>query len=287
MKLIARGFRLYKAEAFSCHSREMGQSYDITVGLPASYGEKQGRQYPLLLVLDGNLNFSTAHLYARGFVEEIEELIVVGIDIPVELDDAAYTLRRAHQFSPDNEWDMTDPFGEWVKDCLEQCIKDGRPVEDYIGGAPDFLSFLANELIPVLSEYYDVAPGQYCLSGSSAAGFFASYVLLSDAPLFSSYIISSPAMAYGDGEIYRMEARRAATGKKFQASVYMGAGGLELNHLLYGGLGQNVSGMCTLTGALLAREYREFRLKSEIFEGIGHIDSYAATLSRGLRWLFR
>lgn len=286
LKMVTRSFPVRSIDSLSYKSVVMGADYDICVGLPLQYAEHPEKQYPMLVVLDGNDHFSTVNSLARGMLEDIGELIVVGVDIPVELDNGAYQKRRVHQFSPDNQWPMTDAFGAFLKTYIEEVLESSAPIKDCIGGAASFYDFLVSELIPDLYQAYRIDTTDLGLAGNSAAGFFTSYAMLKEESPFGKYIISSPAMAYGDGEIFRIEERWQRSHSDLQAKVYMGAGSRELNSERFS-RSQIVGGMTKLTGQFLLRNYPSLEIQADIYEGIGHVDSLAVTVARGLRYLFK
>lgn len=114
------------------------------------------------------------------------------------------------------------------------------------------------------------------LFGSSAGGFFASWALLQEKSPFSSYIIASPALAYGDALIFRMEEDYARKHRDLPAAIYLASGSLEGTDPYYEGIGQIVSGQAKL-GA---------RLRSRKYPGLSHGDSTGTALNRGMRVLY-
>ncbi|WP_179957774.1 alpha/beta hydrolase [Exilibacterium tricleocarpae] len=170
-------------------------------------------------------------------------------------------------------------------DFLEANLNPGEKWQDFIGGAPRFLEFISTELLPTLCNRYAIATSDVTLAGNSAAGVFAAYTLFSPDKPFQKYMISSPAMAYGDGEIFRREAHWAKANQDLTAQVYMGAGSRELNNIFYESLGLIVSGMSKLNGVLLARNYASLELFSDVYNDTGHIDSLFSNVAEGLRRL--
>lgn len=70
-----------------------------------------------------------------------------------------------------------------------------------------------------MAARYPIDTTQLGLFGISAGGFFASWTIFQANSPFRKYIISSPAMAYGDGEIFRQEARYAAGHKDLLVGI--------------------------------------------------------------------
>ena len=93
-------------------------------------------------------------------------------------------------------------------------------------------------------------------------------------------------MAYGAGEVLRLEARWAETHDDLVADVYMAAGMLETNRAWEEGMGKVVSGMAEFSGMLASRNYPGLSLITEMHPGLGHSDGGAATFAIGLRRLY-
>jgi uncharacterized protein len=103
---------------------------------------------------------------------------------------------------------------------------------------------------------------------------------------FNKYIISSPGMAYGNGETFRQEADYAKTHKDLAVGVYMAAGSLEATTPEVEVLGEVVSGMSRLAGVLASRHYPGLKLMVEYHPGMNHNDVMGTTVVRGLRTLY-
>ena len=272
-------------QAYSYQSPSMGRRYDIIVGLPVGYEANPEKKYPALIVTDGNHVFPVANDAARSLMEQqvIEGLFVISIGEPFEEGDSAWTRRRVHEFSPP-DWAMTDPFGQLVASgvCQRYRLEPGKCV----GGAPQFLDMIVSELVPRLTGKYRIDPNQLGLFGVSAGGFFAAWTIFQKNSPFTKYIISSPAMAYGDGEIFRQEERYAAANKDLKIGIYMASGSLEIDDPFLEGIGRIVSGQAHLGAMLRSRKYPSLKLTSEIHHGLGHGDAAGTTLARGIRVLY-
>ncbi len=118
------------------------------------------------------------------------------------------------------------------------------------GGAGKFLTAITTEMIPKLAAKFPIDTAQLGLFGLSAGGFFASWAIFQPSSPFKNYLISSPAMAYGRGEIFRQEASYAANQKDLPVGIYLAAGTLEAADPQLEGIGEIVSGMSRIMSML-------------------------------------
>ncbi|MEO7962624.1 MAG: alpha/beta hydrolase-fold protein [Gemmatimonadaceae bacterium] len=270
-----------RTESYRFASPVMGRNYDITVGLPESYADSVGKRYPMLLVTDGDDYFPLV-FNAANTVNGIDEVIVVSVGAPFEEGRDAFTRRRVHEFSPPN-WTMNDPFGQYV---LTGCKAWKLAIGDCVGGAPKFLGMIVDELLPRVSAKYRIDKDRLGLFGVSAGGFFASWAIFQDKSPFHTYIISSPAMAYGDGDALRQEAHYAESHKDLAARIYLSSGTLEIDDPQLEGIGHIVSGTARLSAALRGRKYPGLTMFSESLQGLGHTDAPSTAAVRGMRLLY-
>ncbi len=282
-KFEPRTFPISNVKSYSYRSDVMDRNYDISIGFPHGYDDNPDKNYPALIVTDGNRVFPFAHGVSDGLGGEIDQPVIISVGAPFEEGGVAYVRRRVYEFSPPG-WPMQDAFGRVVADTCEKQLHV-KP-QQCVGGAPKFLKFIVSELLPDLYKEYRIDPDDLGLFGLSAGGFFASWVIFQEDSPFKRYIISSPAMAYGDGEIFHQEERYAATHKDLPVAIYMSSGALEMDSHFLEGIGKIVSGQVHLGGVLRGRNYPGLTLYSEIHQGLGHVDGVSTTLARGLRLLY-
>ena len=151
------------AKQLSIHSKVIGEERPVLVHLPDGY-EKSKEQYPVVYLLNGGYKARFANttatiqlLYDTG---QIPDMIVIGIE------DTDHT-----------------------RDFFPIEIK-GRG-----GGADNFLSFLTEELIPLVDSEYRTVPYRI-LMGASNSGLFTIYALLTKPEAFSAYIAVSPTIGW-------------------------------------------------------------------------------------------
>lgn len=280
--------------SFTYQSPSMGVRFGINVGLPVGTGQTPGmpeefkpvpgKKYQALITTDGDQSFPSVYDPARSLMsaKAIDDLYVISIGSELDRGDQDWTRRRIYEFSPPN-WDMKDPFGQLVsKFCESIQSAPGKCA----GGAPKFLNAIVTEMLPLLIQKYPIDPEQLGLFGISAGGFFASWTIFQPNSPFKKYIISSPAMAYGGDEIFRIEEKYAAEHKDLKAGIYMAAGQLEIQSMFLEGIGHITSGMTHLAGTLKGRNYPGLTLTTEFHPGMSHTDVVYTSVVRGLRTLY-
>lgn len=154
-------------------SKTIGRPYHVYVRLPEGYDPAASKRYPVVYLLDGDSLFpmlAPTHLFLT-YDEKLPEAIVVGI---------AYG-----GFDPSinkRDIDFNPPAA------------DGKPGED---GAPRFLRFLGDELLPTIERRYRIDPSRRVLVGQSRSGYFVLWSALEAPDLFWGRIASNPATKPG------------------------------------------------------------------------------------------
>jgi predicted alpha/beta superfamily hydrolase len=269
-------------ESFTFQSPSMGVRYSINVGMPRDYKPGDGKKYPALLVTDGDFTFGNVYESASALTASITPLFIISVGTSLEEGEAEHVQRRVYEFSPPG-WDLKNHLGQETE---RFCKKFNSPPDRCTGGAPKFLAAISTEMIPLLAAKFPIDTSQLGLFGMSAGGFFATWVMFQPNTPFNKYIISSPAMAYGNGEAFRLEADYAKTHKDLAVGLYMSAGGLEATDPVLEVLGEVVSGMSHLAGVLGSRWYPGLKMTVEYHPGMNHNDVMGTTVVRGLRTLY-
>lgn len=271
-----------RVESFTFDSPSMGVRYAVNVGLPEGYQRGGSQKFQALITTDGDLAFRGVFEGANRLSGVIAPLFVVSIGVGEDEGIEAHHRRRTYEFSP--YWDLQDPFGEQI--VAPVCRQVHSPEGRCVGGAERFLKVIVSELLPLVTAKYPIDTAQLGLFGHSAGAYFVSWVMFQPSSPFRKYLISSPAMAYGDGEIFRTEERYSATHKDLAASVYLAAGALEASDPVLEGIARVVSGMTRFAGTLAARKYPSLLLATEIHPGMGHEDVTSTSVVRGMRTLY-
>jgi uncharacterized protein len=268
--------------SFTFQSPSMGVRFSLNVGMPSGYKAGDGKRYPALIVTDGDFVFPVVNAMAGTLSGAIEPLFIISIGTALDEGEVEHTRRRIYEFSPPG-WDRKDPFGQGVE---EYCRMFKAPEGRCTGGAAQLLSAITSEMIPQLAARFPIDTAQLGLFGLSAGGFFTSWAVFQPGSPFKKYIISSPAMSYGRGEIFRQEAAYASTHKDLPVGIYLAAGVLEASDPQLEGMGEIVSGMSHLAGVLASRKYPGLKMTIEYHPGMGHSDVMGTSVVRGLRTLY-
>ncbi len=161
-------------------SQVLGERRTIAISLPDSYDSQPGQRYPVLLLLDGPAQLahteSLVRFLARG--EKVPEMIIV----------AVANTQRSRDLTPPL------PVGAEGRGPLSRSAPSG--------GADAFLAFLSDELLPTVDQRYRTAPWR-ALLGHSFGGLFGLHALVQKPELFRAYLLASPSLWWGDGDIRR------------------------------------------------------------------------------------
>lgn len=164
-------FLLFTVTAFSqkktipFDSNALGESREITIGLPPSFEKTPNKKYPVLILLDGDYLFDPFYgaLNYGAYWDDLPEMIVVGI-----------SQNKNNERMDDSTYDEANgvPSGKGAK----------------------FFEFIGAELLPYIEKKYPVAPFRIIAGHDTTAGFL-NFFLYKDNPIFNGYISLSPELA--------------------------------------------------------------------------------------------
>ncbi len=178
------------------HSISLNEDREYWVSLPESYSNEGSshKKYPLLIVLDGNAHFRSitgmVNYMSSGYNgnTRIPEMIVVAIQ----------NVDRRRDFTPDK-------------------IITVR--ENTSGGGDNFLSFLEDELIPVLDQNYRTEPYRI-LFGHSLGGLLTTHAYMKEKTIFKAFIAVDP--SFGAWDTDTMDKKLdAVTEQSFERFIYI------------------------------------------------------------------
>lgn len=166
---------------YQLHSDTLQEDRPYWVSLPKSYGNKkyQEQTYPVVYLLDGGKNF---HSYtglqkelSDGPYSSIPEMIVVAIP----------NTNRTRDLTPTKISGMGHEF-----DNAKKMFADS-------GGNEKFLSFISQELMPLIQKNYRTN-GYNIFIGHSFGGLTVINALLNHPDLFNTYIAIDPSLWWDD-----------------------------------------------------------------------------------------
>lgn len=274
---------LANTEVHYLRSEHVGDEFKIFVGHCPGRGDAP----PTVLYLGDANGFFGGAVDAIRLMQlsaHLPPLLVVGIGYRVGGIDET-DLQRTRDFTPTSDPDFARIFAAL----------------DAMGGAPQQLSFIRDELQPWVEENYAVASEDSAYFGHSFGGLFATYALLTQPDTFARYGIGSPSLWWHGAMAFDLEAAYAATHHDLPAKVFFSIGEHEthegrqyeasrlppdeariagLRHI------DMVDDMQRMVSVLRSRNYPGLQLESAVFSDEFHITIPFLNLTRALRYLF-
>ncbi|HEY3439321.1 MAG TPA: alpha/beta hydrolase-fold protein [Paludibaculum sp.] len=185
-------------ETLTLRSAVLGEGREIYIYHPPDNSDTKER-YPVLYLLDAETHFR----YASGAVEflaqaeRIPRMMVVGIA-------SGSRERRSRDLTPTSSSEMDRRF---------------TPSN---GGAAKFLTFLTNELMPMVEKKYSTRPYRI-LAGHSLGGLFAAYVFAENPTVFQAYIALDPSLFWDNGAVVDQVSATLIGTKSLTADFFIAA----------------------------------------------------------------
>lgn len=249
---------LKNVEAFDLKSERVGITYRIFVALPPQYSHPDST-FPAIYNLDSDITF--------GMMTDISRMLRLDSEVP-----ATIVVGIAYAADQDT----------WRENRTRDLTPTATEYAENGGGARAFLSFIKEELVPVIDKRYRTKPHDRTLSGASYAGLFTLYALLEEPALFQRYLAAVPSVVYDDNILFGMEETFAQGRKDLAARLFISAEGSEDN-LWYV---KFWSAIWDFTHRLQSREYPSFRMHTEIYAGETHAQAQPRSFTTGLKYLF-
>ena len=251
---------LENTEQFPIESKYVkNEKYIIQVGLPIGY-KSSDKSYPVLYVLDGDKSFGMAKEITDwlSWDNEIKNIIVVGIS-----------------------------YGRGTNIWWEKRTRDYTQFKDTVyyyypnaGGGDNFLSFIKNELFPVINKNYRTKQDSNAIMGLSFGALLSSYVLFTKPDMFKYYIIISPSLFWNGNSILKTESDYFVKHKELNKTVYMAYGSQDDNDWVIGPTTE-------LIRVIQEHKYESLNFITQVFKGETHISVYPVALTHGLKTIFK
>lgn len=228
------------------------QIYEVRIALPGSYASSPNQKYPIVVVLDGQWNFTNvADIIGKlAYDGRMPEAITVAITWGGEGDNP--DLLRWRDF-----------------------LRPTMPEFPMSGGASLFLDALTQELIPFVENHYRVADKKV-LVGASLGGLFTSYAMVEKPGYFDGHIAVAGAYwvdgEYLDGKLAAMKRTKALSGVR--------------SFLATGTYDGNQAHVSTFNERVKDAHLKEFKNKFKSFSDLGHAGVEPSAYTYGLQYIF-
>jgi predicted alpha/beta superfamily hydrolase len=259
------GYSQNRKQQFKLKAKSVTEEiYPIEVILPVDYDSTI--RYPIVYITDWwYYKEFEPQLYRRLEVEiVIDPIILVGIGTIGDGTDL--DLERRRDLTPTHltKYDKYDS------------LKIGS--RGITGGAQNFLSFIKNELIPVIESQYlsDTLNRGYV--GYSYGGLFGTYILSIEPQLFQKYLLGSPSMVYDN--YLMIERLKESDPDKLKSvnSIFITVGEKEG--------GDQLKGFADLRDLFLTMKLPSLNLECIIIGDERHRSALFPTFIKGIRFLY-
>ncbi|KZN62841.1 hypothetical protein N473_18170 [Pseudoalteromonas luteoviolacea CPMOR-1] len=222
----------------------------ITIALPASYAADTKKVYPVMYLLDGELNGELVDSMLNRLYQSngANEHIIVGIT----------SRDRLRDFAPTVNKDPRGPVGAG-------------------GGGDKFLDFIEKELIPQVNKTYRTNNFN-AVAGHSIAGLLVVHSFHSRPKLFQSHLAFSPAVWWGARETSKATKKYVTSKQPIKNYLYLNIGseGGEMREV-YNSLSQTI----------LRNRNLDLELRLNEFNDDSHDFTMAAGLFNALTGLYQ
>jgi uncharacterized protein len=254
--------RIKNSEIYELPSKYTNHTYDIYISYPNNY-EKSGKKYPVLVVLDAEVNFGAIDYISKRLIKDelIPELFIVGIAYKGETDEGTYYSLRSKDFTPTSDI------------AQEERHKDHFKLGT--GGAENFVKFLSLELFPYITNKYPIKNEGKSIYGHSFGGLLGFHVLINHPTLFDNYLLLSPSLWWNQNNILK-DVKLSASNASKQLKLYVATGALE---------GNMVDDQLNMVNTLKKSNADNIIIKSEILDNETHRSIFGRGFTNGLRFL--
>lgn len=267
------------------HSQHSGRDYRITISLPLGYTgtpedvwpfDKTPAKWPVVYVVDGNWygGMVTDIVRSMAWCGSTSDAIVVGIGYP-EVPDTKASVRVS--FTRRNA-DLTPVRDEAEEKGMEAHHTHPAPSGDAAG----FLKFLQQELVPFIEANYNADPAQRIFVGHSYGGLFGLFAMFEAPELFSTLVLGSPTLIYGNRFTFAREEAFAKEHTKLPARVYFFVGDLEEDRTE-----TTVTDTLRIAAILQGRNYEGYSSVKRIFHDLNHCEVVAPGYQAGLKFALK
>ncbi len=252
------------AQRYTHRSAILRETRHYSVHLPSSYQDNQTERYPVIYLLDGDTRLlqvaGIVDSFQGGLSPEVPEMIIVGID----------NTHRMRDYTPSH--------------CLT--LPNGDPGPGYAdtGGGRQFLSYLKNELKPLIDAQFRSAKPDM-LIGHSLGGLTALDILSLGQADFQAFIAIDPSLWFDYPHHYNALSEALSRGFATPTSLYLAIA----NNPFTPGFGRDTFHRDNLTSFahhLTLKAQHNLRFNRQYFAAEDHHSVYHLAVYQGLKWLF-
>jgi predicted alpha/beta superfamily hydrolase len=237
-----------------------GKDYQLYLSFPKNYSTKDSISYPILYVMDGEINFSTIRgmrtLFDLGPL--IEDVIIVGIGT------SNWKVNRYQDFTP----------------SVDTSEDEERKGMFKSGGAAKFLESIKTEITPFLDKNYKTNTDRG-ITGHSIGGLFTAYCLVNSDGYFTRFGINSPSLWWDDEKVLNQAVAQFTENKIWdlpQTKVFISCAEYEGTRF--------IPSMQKIQRSLENADYKNIELSSQVFEGESHLSVWPGNISKTLITLY-
>lgn len=233
---------------FTIESSSIGATYPIQVALPENYNTS-GEKFSTIYVLDGEQDFDLVASTCKSLSDRysVRNVLVVSI---------GYGRNRSIDYTPTKTGSST-------------------------GGAPEFLAFIENELIPKIEHDFIVETTREsrAILGHSFGGLFGAYAFAAKNSVFGNYIMLSPSLWFDNEVSMLLEKQNRVDNKDTRHLVFMGIGEAENNGKMQAPFEAYYQ--------ILHDNYSDMSLSQNREDDLSHMGSKDPNIVKGLNFYFQ
>ncbi len=236
-----------------------GRTYQLYIRYPSTYFSEPSRKFPTLYFVDAYWDFALFSTVVGNLRADnaVPEVLLIGIGYAGANPDV--NSLRTIDLTPGVDPSI-DPFGQGS------------------GRAPDFLSVIENEIIPLAERDYRADPTFRVLAGTSFGGLFTSYAAFARPGLFHGYVACASALWWRNHFVHSLEADYAKSHSSLPARFYLAYATEDSARI--------ASATTTLFQQIKSRSYSDLTLAMREIEGERHSTLKPEAYTRGLRFIF-
>lgn len=247
---------------YSIYSKNVRDSFYISVQLPLEYQEQPKKKYPVVVLTDANfyspMLAPILHQYERGGL--LPPLILVSIGY--------------------KSFSLMDSLR--VRDFMFPASIPSDEMEA-IGGGQKFYHFITDELLPKIGSSYRVDRDRTTLLGHSFGGYFSLLALLTQVEDkrndFSGFVSASPSIWYNDYYLFKLSHVLKASALKDSVNVFLSVGDKEEPKW-------SIQPVKDLSKQLSDPEIKKVITDVEIYSHLDHMDVGLVSFIKGLEKIY-